>query len=165
MAQPDRSSGASGTDRGRSAAGSDAAVVLHCRCGSLSTCEEYRRVFGVEMCMHCKARDELLHKGKVKQLYLLTDADIAHLGSLRRDNPVKSQWTSMRLYLQSQVEAVAVAKHGSLDELETRRRSQSLIQSEKRIRKTRDGREERESEQKRVKVHWAARNRRLLVAI
>lgn len=51
-----------------------------CACGSVSVCDEYRAAFGVALCPHCKAADELLPKGKAKQLYLLNDADIAHLG-------------------------------------------------------------------------------------
>ena len=51
-----------------------------CHCGSLSTVPEYFDAFGVRICSKCKSQDELLPKGKVKQLYLLTDADISHLG-------------------------------------------------------------------------------------
>eukprot|EP00873_Tetraselmis_striata_P007281 jgi/Tetstr1/427545/TSEL_017671.t1 len=97
-----------------------------------------------------QAADELLPKGKAKQLYLLNDADIAHLGSIKRENPHKAAWNSMRLYLLSQVEAVAAAKHGGLDELEDRRRSLSLCASERRIAKKRDGEALAQAKEKRI---------------
>lgn len=74
------------------------------------------------------------------------------LHSLRRDNPHKSQWSSMRLYLLSQVEAVAARKHGGLDSLEDRRRALSLGASERRIAKKREGAAAAEAQEKRVKV-------------
>lgn len=64
--------------------GASASAADRCACGALSVCEEYRAAFGVALCRHCKAADELLPKGRAKQLYLLTDADIAHLGRCAR---------------------------------------------------------------------------------
>ena len=51
-----------------------------CACGSMTTLPEYREAFGVNLCRFCKSGDELLTKGKAKQLYLLADGDISHLG-------------------------------------------------------------------------------------
>lgn len=72
--------------------------------------------------------------------------------SIKRENPHKAAWNSMRLYLLSQVEAVAAAKHGGLDELEDRRRSLSLCASERRIAKKRDGEALAQAKEKRIQV-------------
>ena len=51
-----------------------------CACGSMTTLPEYREAFEVNICSFCKKSDELLTKGKAKQLYLLSDRDMSHLG-------------------------------------------------------------------------------------
>lgn len=74
------------------------------------------------------------------------------LRSLKKDNPVKSQWNSMRLYLQSQIEQVAIRKHGSIQEMEQQRRSGALMHANKRRRDAVADRKKEDAEKDRVKV-------------
>ncbi|KAK9787240.1 hypothetical protein WJX73_003679 [Symbiochloris irregularis] len=93
-------------------------------CSSLSYDQEWQRAFGVKLCLMCKANDDLVSKGHAKELFQLTDADFKKLGSLSKANPRHKDWTAMRLYLQSQVEAAAHKKYGSAEGIEEHRRSQ-----------------------------------------
>mmetsp|Transcript_1164 Transcript_1164/g.3415 ORF Transcript_1164/g.3415 Transcript_1164/m.3415 type:complete len:165 (-) Transcript_1164:627-1121(-) len=142
------------TIQGRVDSSSGYAAFDRCECGSLSTVPEYFQAFGVRICSKCKSLDELLPKGKAKQLYLLTDADIGHLGSIKRDNPMKSQWTSMRLYLRSQLEDVAIHKFGSFAALEQQRRSNHLQQNSKRERDRTRAAHKDESLERNMKVSF-----------
>ena len=72
--------------------------------------------------------------------------------SIKRDNPMKSQWNSMRLYLQSQVETVAIRKYGSLQAMEQQRRNGALIQTKRRIRDAQADRIREEAEKERLEV-------------
>ena len=45
-----------------------------------------------------------------KQTYSVSDADLAKLGSLRKANPHKADWTPMQLFLESQVRGPAAAQ-------------------------------------------------------
>ena len=65
---------------------------------------------------------------------------------------MKPQWNSMRLYLQSQVEAVAIRKHGSLQAMDQQRRSCALTQTAKRRRDSEADRKKEAKEKERVKV-------------
>lgn len=44
-------------------------------------------------------------QSSAKENYMLTDGDLRKLGSISRANPRKKDWSAMRLYLQSQVNA------------------------------------------------------------
>ncbi len=72
--------------------------------------------------------------------------------SIKRDNPMKSQWNSMRLYLQSQVETVAIRKHGSLQAMEQQRRNGALLQTKRRGRDAHADRIREEAERERLEV-------------
>ena len=76
-------------------------------CPSLTIDPEFWETFKVRTCRVCKrsAEMELIPKGKAKQIYLLTDKDIANagLGSLTRENPQQKTWSQMKLYLKKQV--------------------------------------------------------------
>ena len=76
-------------------------------CPNLTVDPEFWETFKVRTCRQCKrsADMELISKGKAKQMYLLTDKDIANagLGSLVRENPQKKTWSQMKLYLKKQV--------------------------------------------------------------
>mmetsp|Transcript_11793 Transcript_11793/g.22486 ORF Transcript_11793/g.22486 Transcript_11793/m.22486 type:complete len:181 (+) Transcript_11793:301-843(+) len=85
-----------------------------CACSSANTDASFLEAFGVWVCRSCKRSPgfDLVPKAKAKQMYLLTNAELAELGCITRPNPMNKQWTSMSLYLKSQVEALAHNKHG-----------------------------------------------------
>jgi len=60
----------------------------------------------------CPANEQLISKKTAKELYLLTDGDLKGLGSLLRANPHGATLAPMRLFLESQVRAVAAGRHG-----------------------------------------------------
>lgn len=60
----------------------------------------------------CPASEQLISKKTAKELYLLTDGDLRGLGSLLRANPHGATLAPMRLFLESQVRAVAAQRHG-----------------------------------------------------
>eukprot|EP00775_Hariotina_reticulata_P006710 gene6711-6931_t len=62
----------------------------------------------------CKRQDRLISKSNAKAQYLLTDSDVRKLGFLERSNPQHKEWSAMKMYLVSQVEELAAAKHGNL---------------------------------------------------
>mmetsp|Transcript_8164 Transcript_8164/g.17499 ORF Transcript_8164/g.17499 Transcript_8164/m.17499 type:complete len:175 (+) Transcript_8164:18-542(+) len=91
------------------------------KCGCLSFNSAYYNTFGVFLCDACKKDEKLMSKSNAKQLYMLTDKDLSKLGTVTKTNPQHKNWTAMKLYLQSQVEEVAVRKHGSLEDIEEMR--------------------------------------------
>jgi len=76
-----------------------------CACSSANTDASFLEAFGVWVCRSCKRSPgfDLVPKAKAKQMYLLTNAELAELGCITRPNPMNKQWTSMSLYLKSQV--------------------------------------------------------------
>ncbi|ODQ53104.1 DNA repair protein [Saitoella complicata NRRL Y-17804] len=86
---------------------------------------QFEEVFGVRVCYICKEavpeKYSLLTKTECKEDYLLTDpelSDTSLLPHLLRPNPHKPMWSSMQLYLRSQIEAFANTKWGSLEKLD-----------------------------------------------
>lgn len=77
--------------------------------------------FGVALCTACRAADELVTKTAAKEAYLVSDHDLAPLGTLSRENPRNRQFAPMKLYLASQVAAVAARKHGGAEGLQAAR--------------------------------------------
>lgn len=47
-----------------------------------------------------------------QKLFLVSDADLKKLGSMEKENPTRKDWGKMRLYLASQVEKIALRRHG-----------------------------------------------------
>lgn len=92
------------------------------QCNCLTVDQDWLKAFGVMLCPHCKSKEPLVSKGQAKELFQLTDNDFKKLGSVTKQNPRHKDWTAMRLYLQSQVEAQACKKHGSEDGIEEHRR-------------------------------------------
>lgn len=87
-------------------------------CPSPTFNAEWYNAFGVTLCKSCKHAEELIAKGNAQQRYLLTDADFKKLGSLTKSNPQHKDWTPMRLYLVSQVQALSYQRHGGPEGLE-----------------------------------------------
>ena len=64
----------------------------------------------------------LSHQSTAKELYLVTDRDLARLGSVTRRNPHGGgSFAPMRLYLESQVKAASSARHGPTADLDAAR--------------------------------------------
>jgi DNA repair protein len=105
--------------------GNQAAAVEGCeRCGDPrphAVSPKWLSAFGVALCTACRAADELVTKTAAKEAYLVSDADLAPLGTLQRENPRHAQFAPMRLYLASQVAAVAARKHGGAEGLQRAR--------------------------------------------
>ena len=56
-----------------------------------------------------------------KDLYLVTDRDLARLGFVERKNPHGAGWAPMRLFLEAQVAAAAATRHGPGADLDAER--------------------------------------------
>lgn len=96
----------------------NAAHVSGCsRCSSLSFSKEFYDAFKVLLCNECRRSEKLISKTNAKSQFCITDGDIKKLGGLKRSNPHKKNWQPMVLLLQSQVEEIAIAKHGSLENI------------------------------------------------
>ncbi|WIA16215.1 hypothetical protein OEZ85_012927 [Tetradesmus obliquus] len=85
-----------------------------CHCRSQSIVQDYEQAFGVAVCSACRKYEPTISKSNAKSTYLLSDADLARLGHLERQNPRHKEFSAMKMLLVSQVEEVAVQKHGSL---------------------------------------------------
>ncbi|KAJ2077990.1 DNA repair protein rad14 [Coemansia sp. RSA 988] len=96
-----------------------------CECESLDLDVAYLKVFKVVVCKPCieKIPDKysLLTKTEAKDDYLLTDGELRDrelFAVWEKPNPHKSTWNNMLLYLRKDLEAFAIKKWGSLDELD-----------------------------------------------
>lgn len=116
------------------------------KCSSLSYSDEFFKAFGVLVCNQCRKGERLVSKSAAKMQFQITDGDMARLGSVRRANPHRKDWQPMRLYLESQVRAVAHAKHGGEEGVEARARAvlDAKLQGRIRRREEERGRKERE---------------------
>ncbi|KAK9844150.1 hypothetical protein WJX81_006135 [Elliptochloris bilobata] len=96
----------------------------------------------------------LVETSTAKELYLITDNDLRKLGCLARINPQHKEWAPLKLYMQSQVEVAAFAKHGGPDGLEEARlrRIDTRTEARKKKRTSREAKDdEMESRYERVK--------------
>ena len=55
--------------------------------------------------LSCLAAPSCPSQSTAKQTYSVSDGNLAKLGSLRKANPHKADWTPMQLFLESQVGA------------------------------------------------------------
>jgi len=91
---------------------------------------------------------------------LVTDADLAALGTLQRDNPHHRQFAPMKLYLASQVAAVAARKHGGAEGLQAARTARVGAKLEQRATKKRKEQSASEAaEQTRLRLEREAEER------
>lgn len=123
--------------------------------------EKWYHAFNLALCYNCKGQDGLISKSKAKTMFLLNDADLRPLGSLEKPNPQHQSWSSMRMYLLSQVKRAAVKKHGSLSAIESAKDERSdrrfARQAERRKRGAgEDGQEEVEESRFAAKVEARA---------
>jgi DNA repair protein len=117
--------------------------------------------FGVALCTSCRAADELVTKTAAKEAYLVSDADLAPLGTLSRENPRHRQFAPMRLYLASQVAAVASRKHGGAEGLQAARAARVGAKLEARATKRRrEQAREEAAERERQRLEREAEARR-----
>ena len=87
--------------------------------------DSYRQAFGVRCCSSCSTSEEgcaLISKTTATKRFHVTDLDLEALGSLSKANPHHATWAPTKLYMQSQVEALAHAKWGGAAGLAKRRR-------------------------------------------
>jgi hypothetical protein len=57
------------------------------RCPSTMFDSDWLATFGIALCPACKSADHLISRKTAKDLYLVTDTDLARLGSASRANP------------------------------------------------------------------------------
>lgn len=92
--------------------------------------------FGATVCSNCRAncpdRFKLLTQTEILSRYLLTVKNIAHLKYLLKENPVNRHYTSMKLFLKSQIDEVVLSvwKSEELLELEIAKRQEAKFQAE-----------------------------------
>ncbi|KAI8906335.1 DNA binding domain-containing protein [Gorgonomyces haynaldii] len=91
-----------------------------CECGSIDLDYTYLEHYDLRVCISCKRLDkyQLLTKTECKQDYLLTEPEMKELKSWMRPNPHKQSYSNMLLYCRSQVEAFAIKKWHSLEEMD-----------------------------------------------
>ncbi|CAG8466652.1 6440_t:CDS:2 [Cetraspora pellucida] len=94
-------------------------------CKSVEIDYQFHRTFRINICKTCKEKFpekySLLTKTEVKEDYLLTDAELKdeeHLPHLSKQNPHKSTWNDMMLYLREQVEEFSFKKWGGAEALD-----------------------------------------------
>jgi hypothetical protein len=85
-------------------------ACARCACPSVSL--EFWAAFRVLLCAECKRAERLLSKTAAAADFGLAGGDLRRLGSVQRTNPRGKSWAPMQLFLASQVEAAAHAKHG-----------------------------------------------------
>ncbi|KAI7840828.1 hypothetical protein COHA_005474 [Chlorella ohadii] len=88
-----------------------------------------------------------LLQSTAKQSYSVSDGDLAKLGSLRKSNPHKADWTPMQLFLESQVARLAHDKFGGAEQLQEhqRARADAKLQSKLRRREEEKAKEKKEA--------------------
>ncbi|KAJ1962198.1 DNA repair protein rad14 [Dipsacomyces acuminosporus] len=117
-----------------------------CECGSLDLDIAYLKMFNAKVCRQCieKIPDKysLLTKTEAKEDYLLTDSELRDRERLpvwEKPNPHKSTWNNMLLFLRQHLEAFAVDKWGSLEQLDNefeRRETEKRERKEKKYRRS-----------------------------
>lgn len=87
-------------------------------------CKHLYEVFHELICKQCQydeeneSRYKLMTLHEAKSQYLLTDAMLKKLPHESKDNPHNKHWNQMKLYLKKHVEAKAIERWGSLDQLQ-----------------------------------------------
>ncbi|KAI8874328.1 DNA repair protein, partial [Ramicandelaber brevisporus] len=112
-------------------------------CSSQDVDAKYLEAFGVKICRVCKEalseKYSLLTKTEVKSDYMLTDSELTDTKAMpyiEKPNPHKATWNNMRLYLRMQVEAFALKKWGSFENMDAeyqRREAEKVIKKEQRF--------------------------------
>ncbi|PVU91949.1 hypothetical protein BB559_003912 [Furculomyces boomerangus] len=94
-------------------------------CGSVDIDVTFFDIFDLKICRGCKEKFpdkySLLTKSEAKQDYLLTDGELNDREVFKvwiRPNPHKSTFSNMLLYIRESVEAFAINKWGSLEDLD-----------------------------------------------
>ena len=71
----------------------------------------------------------------LQNVFLLTEADMKTLCSIAKANPRHKEWGHMRLYLQRQVEAIALGRYGSMEALQEARQQALRTRVDRRLKK------------------------------
>lgn len=78
-------------------------------CGKAAMSNDVTRTFGLQICRLCSKgpRYQLIAKTRAKETYLLTDEDFdGKLKYIMRENPNKAGWSTMHLFLLSEVNSL-----------------------------------------------------------
>lgn len=75
----------------------------------------------------------VLMQSAAKKEFVLSDRDLARLGSLKKRNPQHPDWQPMLLYLKSQVEQVSRNLHGSVESAQEAKRARDQERLEQKI--------------------------------
>ncbi|AFN83921.1 DNA excision repair protein [Encephalitozoon romaleae SJ-2008] len=97
---------------------------------------EMKKTFGISVCRTCRCNAlKFVTKTSCISDYLLTNDELKELRFLERPNPRKGTWSNMYLYLQSEVEEIAIRKWGSLDKVEETKRGRKRRADDRKIRR------------------------------
>jgi DNA repair protein len=108
---------------------------IHCEahcdlCGETEVDELYFKSFDENVCRHCKLKNqayEFINKSDAMSQYCLSEGSMKVMKFITRENPRQSSWTPMKLYIRKHVEAQALKRWGTWNELEneiTRRKNE-----------------------------------------
>jgi len=109
-------------------------------CRHISYNVSFYKAFGIAVCNKCqhelREKYKLVSQTTAKDQYMLTSSEVKALRMIERPNPRKPTWSAMKLYLLSDVLAIASNKlqlSGKLleEELQKRRTSRDLKKIEK----------------------------------
>lgn len=120
--------------------------ILRCKlCGASSYNLELLKFFNTIVCNPCKKEHvEMVTKGTAKADFLCTDGDLLGLKFVERSNPKKPGWNAMKLYLKSEIEAIALKKYTDAEGLVEAKRNREVAKLEKRIKANKKKRESNE---------------------
>jgi len=111
----------------------------------------YYQAFHIAVCNACQREHSdkytLISRTKAKEQYLLNDIDLNNLLYLVKPNPHRSSYASMKLYRKSEIESIAFARYGNMDNIdaEKQKRDTAKIRRDEKQRVKRQKQVEREA--------------------
>jgi DNA-repair protein complementing XP-A cells len=108
-----------------------------CRdCGTASYSVTFLKAFGLVVCNACMMESyPLITKSTAKDDFLCTDTELSKLRFMEKKNPQKPTWAPMKLFLKTEIEALAKKKYEDDEGLEQEKSSRRVKQLEKRLKK------------------------------
>lgn len=92
-------------------------------CGSAPVLDEIKKCFGILVCGRCnRTKIKLITKTKCREYYLLTEEEMRQFRCMSRPNPHRGGWNDMQLYVEEEICAYSLRKHGGDEELHERRK-------------------------------------------
>eukprot|EP01041_Mallomonas_annulata_P001481 gene1481-2846_t len=111
-------------------------------CGSTVLDEMLLTVYGEHICAACKSERsheyQQMTQTDVISTYLLAESSMRTMKFMAKDNPKKSGWTQMKLYLRKHAEALAIKKWGSMEALTEEKQRREQARFEKSLNRTKD---------------------------